>query len=63
MPSIKLVKSQNLKYPVKTEGAVYARELRERSNQMSDEERAESVKRAMERIYAASDASPVGPRH
>src|SRR5688572_16817292 len=45
------VKKFNFHYPEKTTGTKQARELRERTNSISDEERKRLLDSAMERIY------------
>lgn len=45
------MKKQNYHYPERTEGSKHAHELRERTNQISDQQREELFDRAMRRIY------------
>jgi len=45
------MKKQNFHYPERTEGTKHARELRERTNQISDQQREVLFDRAMRRIY------------
>lgn len=57
------VKKLNYNYPERTDGSKHARELRERTNHISDKERAELFERAMQRIYGSRVKAPVGPGH
>jgi hypothetical protein len=57
------VKKLNLHYPERTDGSKHARELRERTNNLSDKERAELFERAMQRIYVSRVKATVGAGH
>jgi hypothetical protein len=57
---IKTKVKKNVHYPEKTEGSKHARELRERTNQSGEKERAELFKRAMQRLYGARGKATVG---
>ena len=57
------VKKPNFHYPERTDGSKHARELRERTNQISDKERAELFERAMRVIYGSRVKATVGAGH
>lgn len=67
-PLLKLDRTQNVKklnlhYPERTEGSKHARELRQRTNQLGEKERAALLERAMQRIYGSQVKATVGTGH
>ena len=62
-PGSKTNVKKNFHYPERTEGSKHARELRERSNQITDKERQGLFERAMQRLYGARVKATIGTGH